>query len=196
MQALSITTSVNMINWWSLISFGDGHHCKNPRFIQRTQTDKILKLEVGLWTALEIFTTISTNYFRELTYNIEHAIHHMAIMKIGVREVAPYVTLPTILVLPLAPCVIKRLLSRRWRDDVFQRIYRSTFNQTAPLEYWPFGILVSAFLFYWLGFHWKHVRCFSLRHPIRVFIPVACWANRKRCVGLGSPIRTSRKQFW
>jgi hypothetical protein len=37
---------------------------------------------------------MDTNYFRELTYNIEHAVHHMAIIKIGIREVANYVTLP------------------------------------------------------------------------------------------------------
>jgi hypothetical protein len=39
--------------------------------------------------------TIETNYFRELTYNIEHAVHHMAIMKIGIREVAGQVVIPT-----------------------------------------------------------------------------------------------------
>jgi hypothetical protein len=37
---------------------------------------------------------VSTSYFRELTYNIEHAVHHMAIMKIGIREVADRVSLP------------------------------------------------------------------------------------------------------
>jgi hypothetical protein len=29
-----------------------------------------------------------------LVYNIEHAVHHMAIMKIGIREVADYINLP------------------------------------------------------------------------------------------------------
>ncbi len=38
--------------------------------------------------------SLPTNLFRELTYNIEHAIHHMAIMKIGIKEVADYITLP------------------------------------------------------------------------------------------------------
>jgi len=37
---------------------------------------------------------VNTTYFRELTYNIEHAVHHMAIMKIGFREVADRVSLP------------------------------------------------------------------------------------------------------
>ena len=30
--------------------------------------------------------SIQSNYFRELAYNIEHAIHHMALIKIGVRS--------------------------------------------------------------------------------------------------------------
>jgi uncharacterized damage-inducible protein DinB len=29
---------------------------------------------------------ISTTYFRELLYNIEHAIHHMALIRIGITE--------------------------------------------------------------------------------------------------------------
>jgi hypothetical protein len=62
-------------------------------FISNQIGDKELKLEVGYERHSEDCITISTNYFRELTYNIEHAIHHMAIMKIGIREVAPYVRL-------------------------------------------------------------------------------------------------------
>ena len=62
-------------------------------FVSSATEDKELKLEVGYERHSEDTITISTNYFRELTYNIEHAIHHMAIMKIGVRENAPYVKL-------------------------------------------------------------------------------------------------------
>lgn len=62
-------------------------------FVEKQKSDKQLKLEVGYERHTENATSVSTNYFRELTYNIEHAIHHMAIMKIGVREVAPYVKL-------------------------------------------------------------------------------------------------------
>ena len=55
--------------------------------------DKPLKLEVGYDLEREIFLTIDTTATRELVYNIEHAVHHMAIMKIGIREIASYVNL-------------------------------------------------------------------------------------------------------
>ena len=63
------------------------------RFVSTIKEDKELKLEAGYERHTDVCETISTNYFRELTYNIEHAIHHMAIMKIGIREIAPYVNL-------------------------------------------------------------------------------------------------------
>jgi hypothetical protein len=63
-------------------------------FVVNQKTDQSLKLEVGYERHNEECITIDTNYFRELTYNIEHAVHHMAIMKIGIREVAAYVKLP------------------------------------------------------------------------------------------------------
>jgi len=63
-------------------------------FVTKNQGDKALKLEVGYQPDNDEVVTIDTNYLRELTYNIEHAVHHMAIMKIGIREVAGYVTLP------------------------------------------------------------------------------------------------------
>lgn len=62
-------------------------------FIAKQTTDFPLQLEVGYELDSEASVSMQTNYFRELTYNIEHAVHHMAIMKIGVKEIAPYVTL-------------------------------------------------------------------------------------------------------
>lgn len=56
-------------------------------------TDKPLKLEVGYDIDHETFLTIDTTATRELVYNIEHAVHHMAIMKIGIKEIAEYVKL-------------------------------------------------------------------------------------------------------
>ncbi len=38
--------------------------------------------------------TIPTNTKRELFYNIEHAIHHMAMIKIGLKIISPGVALP------------------------------------------------------------------------------------------------------
>ena len=38
--------------------------------------------------------SVASNFDRELVYNIEHAIHHMAVIKIGIREVAPQLCLP------------------------------------------------------------------------------------------------------
>lgn len=63
-------------------------------FIDSRKNDQPLKLEVGYERDSEACLTIETNFFRELTYNIEHAVHHMAIMKIGLREIAPYVSFP------------------------------------------------------------------------------------------------------
>ena len=62
-------------------------------FIDRTHGNKPLKLEAGYDLARDEYITVDTNAQRELIYNIEHAVHHMAIIKIGVREVAPYINL-------------------------------------------------------------------------------------------------------
>lgn len=62
-------------------------------FIESNKIDKKLKLEAMYDVNTETVVTIDTSYSRELVYNMEHAVHHMAIMKIGLREVAPYVKL-------------------------------------------------------------------------------------------------------
>ena len=64
-------------------------------FVVATNNDCPLRLDVGYDRYSDDFVTIQTNYFRELTYNIEHAVHHMAIMKIGINEVANHVKLST-----------------------------------------------------------------------------------------------------
>lgn len=38
--------------------------------------------------------TMKSSFFRELAYNIEHAIHHMALMKIAVKQSLNYIQLP------------------------------------------------------------------------------------------------------
>ena len=63
-------------------------------FIQSRPDNRTLKLEAGYDLDKEEFVTIETNFLRELVYNIEHVVHHMAIIKIGIREAAPKVKLP------------------------------------------------------------------------------------------------------
>ena len=63
------------------------------RYFIATFVEKPLKLEVGYDLTNEDFVTIETTSTRELVYNIEHAVHHMAIMKIGIREIASYIRL-------------------------------------------------------------------------------------------------------
>lgn len=63
------------------------------RLFVNSMKEKMLQLEVGYDVNNDEFVTVETTAFRELVYNIEHAVHHMAIMKIGVREIAPYLTL-------------------------------------------------------------------------------------------------------
>jgi len=63
-------------------------------FVSSLNNETPLKLEVGYDLTKEEFTAIQTTTIRELVYNIEHAVHHMAIMKIGIREIAPSINLP------------------------------------------------------------------------------------------------------
>lgn len=65
---------------------------KISEFINKLD-DRPIKLEVGYDLEKEIYLTIDTTATRELVYNIEHAVHHMAIMKIGIKEIAPYIQL-------------------------------------------------------------------------------------------------------
>lgn len=47
-----------------------------------------LTLEAGFDENSDELINFSTNYFREIAYNLEHTIHHMALIKIGVREIS------------------------------------------------------------------------------------------------------------
>jgi len=53
-----------------------------------------LSLEVGYDRTSDKTEMVPSNYYRELSYNIEHAVHHMALIKIGLREIAPQLNLP------------------------------------------------------------------------------------------------------
>lgn len=45
-------------------------------------------LEAEDYTDTMETVAIPTNYYRELAYNLEHTIHHMALVRVGVNEVS------------------------------------------------------------------------------------------------------------
>lgn len=67
---------------------------KSKAFIATCDMKKPLLLEVNYNLSNNDDTIIESNMAREVTYNVEHAIHHMAIIKIGLRVLCPYVKLP------------------------------------------------------------------------------------------------------
>lgn len=63
-------------------------------FVRTLRENKELTLLLGYDPSCDVYQSVSTNTMRELVYNIEHAVHHMAIIKIGMQEIAPEVALP------------------------------------------------------------------------------------------------------
>ncbi len=58
---------------------------------QLDRPDKDLTLQCEDFCKEPDSISLSTNYFRELVYNMEHTIHHMAMIKIGVKEITTIV---------------------------------------------------------------------------------------------------------
>jgi hypothetical protein len=56
--------------------------------------DKSLLLQVSYDEQAPSPLLIPTNYQRELAYNLEHTIHHMALIRIGIRELDSRLVLP------------------------------------------------------------------------------------------------------
>ena len=50
--------------------------------------DKELILEASYDDLSDKPIRISTNFYREIAYNLEHTIHHMALIRVGINEVA------------------------------------------------------------------------------------------------------------
>jgi len=50
--------------------------------------DRLLVLEAGFNGDTDELITIDSNYFRELAYNLEHTIHHMALIRVGINELS------------------------------------------------------------------------------------------------------------
>jgi hypothetical protein len=55
-------------------------------FEELGKPDKPLVLEGFYNDHSETLLQIPTNYYREIIYNLEHTIHHMALIRIGIRE--------------------------------------------------------------------------------------------------------------
>lgn len=63
-------------------------------FLDKNHEDFELKFEAN-YTAHEGSNEgMKSSFYRELSYNIEHAIHHMALIKIAVKQSLSYITLP------------------------------------------------------------------------------------------------------
>lgn len=54
--------------------------------LERPNTDLVMEAEDYESTAEVV--AIPSNYFREIAYNLEHTIHHMALIRVGVNEVS------------------------------------------------------------------------------------------------------------
>lgn len=61
------------------------------RRIHTIKEDRMLRLKLNLSVDNGMQEEIDTTVFRELAYNIEHAIHHMAIIKMAVQSQYPKV---------------------------------------------------------------------------------------------------------
>lgn len=52
------------------------------------KADKELLLEASYDEQNDNTATVTTNYYREIIYNLEHTVHHMALIRVGVKEVS------------------------------------------------------------------------------------------------------------
>lgn len=71
--------------------------------------DQKLILRVSYSTVKNIYNEVETTLFRELSYNIEHTIHHNALLRIGLGVVAPALKISDSF--GVAPSTIKYLSS-------------------------------------------------------------------------------------
>jgi len=62
--------------------------------ISKIEKDKMLIMEANYQEKGQDKINIKTSYYRELAYNLEHAIHHMAIIKIAICQAFPNIDVP------------------------------------------------------------------------------------------------------
>ena len=56
--------------------------------ISINKKDKEIELIVNYSNKEADFVKVKTSYFRELVANVEHCVHHMALIRVGINEVA------------------------------------------------------------------------------------------------------------
>lgn len=62
--------------------------------LREINVNRPLHLEICYDADHEVTSIVETSLERELVYNLEHVIHHLAIIKIGLSVIAPQMTLP------------------------------------------------------------------------------------------------------
>lgn len=62
--------------------------------VKKIAAPQPVKLVVNYDPESEYFESVPTSIERELVYNLEHVIHHLAIIKIGLAVIAPGLQLP------------------------------------------------------------------------------------------------------
>jgi hypothetical protein len=57
-------------------------------YLQLDKPDKDLLLEATFSEDANEELIVQTNYLREVMYNLEHTVHHMALIRVGINEVS------------------------------------------------------------------------------------------------------------
>lgn len=57
-------------------------------FRNMNRSNKAITLEAEDYNETVETVRIPSNYFREIAYNLEHTIHHMALIRVGINEVS------------------------------------------------------------------------------------------------------------
>ena len=65
---------------------------KSTNFIQQNHINATITLETAF--GAEVAAEVPTCFLRELTYLVEHTIHHLAIIKIGLTQTFPEIVIP------------------------------------------------------------------------------------------------------
>ena len=63
-------------------------------FIRSAELEQDIQLEVSYNPESYEGIVVNSNIAREVIYNIEHVVHHMALVKIGIRDLCPLIELP------------------------------------------------------------------------------------------------------